>query len=103
MLVMQVRVRQQEIGVLQALGWRPHMIRNIFLQEGYVLAILGILPGIGIALGVLLAQKQYLPPLTIASIIGTVLVLMSSGVLIGILPALRVIQHLSLMHILRTE
>ncbi len=103
MLIMQVRERQQEIGVLQALGWRPQMIRNMFLQEGYVVAIMGILPGIGIALGVLLAQKQYLPPLTVAGIIGTVLVLMSSGVLIGILPALRVIERLSLIHILRTE
>ena len=103
MLIMQVSERQQEIGVLQALGWRPKMIRNMFLQEGYVLAIMGILPGIGIALGVLLAQKQYLPPLAVVGIIGTVLVLMSSGVLIGILPALRVIERLSLVHILRTE
>ncbi|GCE10600.1 FtsX-like permease family protein [Tengunoibacter tsumagoiensis] len=103
LLIMQVRERQQEIGVLQALGWRPGMIRGMFLQEGLLLALLGIVPGIGAALWIVLAQKQYLPPLTVAEVAATVLLLLLAGVLVGILPALRVINRLSVLQVLRAE
>jgi len=37
--------RLREVGLLRALGFAPHQVRNLFLQEGLVLAVLGSLVG----------------------------------------------------------
>src|SRR5215470_4482181 len=38
LLLLQVRERQQEIGLLRAVGWRPGVVRWLFMQEGLILA-----------------------------------------------------------------
>src|SRR5262249_35134708 len=46
-----VEQRTREIGILRALGFPPHTIRNLFLLEGAVITVFGAAAGIGAALG----------------------------------------------------
>ena len=41
-----VEQRIREVGLLKALGFTPQQIRNLFLQEGVLLAVLGSLAGV---------------------------------------------------------
>jgi putative ABC transport system permease protein len=42
-----VEQRLREVGLLKALGFAPHQIRRLFLQEGLLLATVGSLLGVG--------------------------------------------------------
>ncbi len=53
LLLLQVRERQKEIGLLQAVGWRAKIVQRLFVQEGLMLAVVGAVPGVLVALGVL--------------------------------------------------
>ncbi|PZW19494.1 FtsX-like permease family protein [Thermosporothrix hazakensis] len=103
LLVMQVQQRRKEIGVLRALGWYERLIQRQFLTEGCLLALTGVVPGVLVATGVLLVQRQMPPLLVFASLLGVVFALLLLGVLLGILPALRAIRRLSLLNVLRAE
>ena len=46
-----VEQRLREVGLLKALGFAPQQIRNLFLQEGVLLAVLGSLVGVCGAVG----------------------------------------------------
>ncbi len=56
LLLLQVRERQQEIGLLLAVGWRPEWIQRLFVQEGLMLAMSGAIPGVLVALGIVYMQ-----------------------------------------------
>jgi len=45
LLLLQVQERQREIGLLRAVGWRPGIVRRLFVQEGVTLALLVAVPG----------------------------------------------------------
>ena len=102
LLLLRVRERQREIGLLEALGWRPGLVRRMFVQEGMTLALVGALPGVLIAVWVLTLQHaaQPISPLLIA--VGTVIFMLLVSALAA-LPALRAIHRIQIHDILRAE
>ncbi|MDQ6660831.1 MAG: ABC transporter permease, partial [Chloroflexota bacterium] len=103
LLLLQVRERQKEIGLLQAIGWRSSIVQRLFVQEGLTLAVAGAVPGVLVALGVLTAQhaaQGSIPASLIA--LGTVLVLLCVTALATI-PAIRAINRLPMTDVLRAE
>ncbi len=103
LLVLEVRERQGEIAVLQAVGWRLHLVQGVFLRESVLLAVMGTIPGVGLALLILRLQQQ-LPALGSALLVGAgtigFLVLVA---LLATIPALRLISRLRLPEMLRRE
>ncbi len=97
LLLLQVRERQQEMGLLRAVGWRPVFVQRMFIQEGLLLAFCGAVPG------VLVAQhtaQGAVPPLLIA--LGSLLGMLVIGTL-ATLPALRMVEHMQVVEVLRAE
>jgi putative ABC transport system permease protein len=87
-----VSKREQEIGVRVALGAKPSGILSMFLREGILLSVGGILPGVAIAyaagrgMGALLAGVAPSDPLTV--VVGVTLC--AGATILGSLrPALR--------------
>ena len=103
LLLLQVRERQREIGLLQAIGWRPSMVQRMFVQEGLTLALVGTIPGVLVALSILLARHatQTIVPLPVVGL-GAVLLMVLVATL-ATLPALRATHRMQLMDVLRTE
>lgn len=103
LFLVQVRERQGEIGLLQAVGWRTKVVQGLFIQEGLAVAVAGTLPGVGIAFGILLIQHQLpetVPALLVASgVIGLLLIVST----LATIPTIRAISRLRLMDILRME
>ena len=56
-LWMIVLEKKKDIALLKAMGTEDHMIRNIFLWEGALLCILGMVSGFVLALLIFIAQK----------------------------------------------
>jgi ABC-type lipoprotein release transport system permease subunit len=52
MLLMAVYERTREIGILGALGMKPHQIRWLFLLEGAMIGLVGVLMGVALGLAV---------------------------------------------------
>jgi putative ABC transport system permease protein len=103
LLLLQVRERQREIGLLEALGWRTGLVQRLFVQEGITLALIGALPGVLVAAWVLTLQhadQQLISPLLIAS--GAVIFMLLVAAL-ATLPALRAINRMQVHAILRAE
>lgn len=97
-MVMTVRERTREIGVLKALGFSGRRILRMVLSESILLALLGGLPGLGAAFFLISSMREnpvpLLPKLTLApeiamSGIGLMLLL---GVITGLLPALNAMR-----------
>lgn len=92
-MLVTVTQRTAEIGLLKALGTPEKQIRNLFLAEALMLSFLGALSGM--VLGLLLAEllhKLY-PVIPIAaplwSILAAVGIAMGTGLLFGVMPAIR--------------
>ncbi len=103
LLLMQVRERQQEIGLLRAIGWRPVFVQRMFIQEGLLLALCGALPGVLVALLILIAQRTAqgaIPPPLIA--LGSLLGMLVIGAL-ATLPAIRMAERMQVAEVLRAE
>lgn len=103
LLLLQVRERHQEIGLLQAVGWRPWAIQRLFVQEGLILAITGVVPGVLISMLVLSAQHTVQDIVPIPLIAGGVLVLMVLVSALAILPAMRAVSRVEVVELLRAE
>ena len=103
LLLLQVRERQQEIGLLRAVGWRPVFVQRMFILEGLSLAFCGALPGVLVALLILTAQH------TVQGAIPSPLIALSSllaMLLIGAfatLPAIRMAERMQVAEVLRAE
>jgi putative ABC transport system permease protein len=103
LLLLQVRERQREIGLLQAVGWRPVWIQRLFVQEGVTLAILGTIPGVLVAQWILNKQhaiQSILPTPVVA--LGAVLLMVLVAACAAI-PALRKLSRMQVADVLRTE
>jgi len=103
LLLLQVRERQREIGLLQAIGWRAGLVQRMFVQEGIVVALLGSLPGVLVAAWILTLQhtgQKVVAPLFI--IVGAV-VFMALVAALATIPALRAINRMQVNDILRAE
>jgi putative ABC transport system permease protein len=93
-MVMTVRERTREIGVLKTLGFSGGRILRLVLGESILLALLGGLPGLGIAFVLIANMKDslmsFVPTLSLApdiaaAAVGLMVVL---GILTGLVPAL---------------
>lgn len=103
LLLLQVRERRKEISLLQAVGWRVSLVQRLFVQEGLLLAALGTLPGVLIALSVLAIQHQGQgigPALLIG--LGTVTLMLTAAGLATI-PAIQATNRGKLADVLRGE
>ncbi|MCS7167088.1 MAG: ABC transporter permease [Gemmatales bacterium] len=89
-MLVSVTERTREIGIRMAVGARPKDIRNQFLIEAVVLALLGglvgVLVGIGLAvlLGLLLNWPVYISPIAVTLAFG---VSVAVGIFFGYYPA----------------
>lgn len=103
LLLLQVRERQREIGLLHAVGWRPGVVQRLFVEEGVLLALGGSIPGVLVALGVLLVQHQA-SGTTPALLIGSgAFGLMVAVAALAALPAIQALKRIPLGDILRAE
>ena len=103
LLLLQVQERQQEIGVLQAVGWRAGMVQRLFVREGVSLALLSTLPGVLVAQGILSLQHTAQEGLLALLVnLGAVFLLMLIAGLAAV-PALRAISRIPVADVLRAE
>ena len=101
LLLLQVRERQREIGLLQAVGWQAGAVYRLFVEEGLLLALAGTIPGVLAAAGMLLAQHQATGAVPFVGL-GTLGFLLVVAALAA-LPALQALGRLSLSDVLRAE
>lgn len=103
LLLLQVRERRQEIGLLQAVGWRPVLLRRMFVQEGLTLTLIGTVPGVLAALMILATQHSTQSTLPVGlEALGVVLLLAAVSAL-ATLPALRAMSRVQVTDVLRAE
>lgn len=103
LLLLQLRERQREIGLLQAIGWRAGLVQRMFVQEGITVALLGSVPGVLVAGWILTLQhtgQRVVPPLFV--ILGAV-AFMALVAALAAIPALRAINRMQVNDILRAE
>lgn len=103
LLLLQVRTRRKEIGLLQAVGWRPGVVQRLFVQEGLTLALTGAIAGAMVALIVLEARHtaQEVIPVPMVALGSILLMLVISA--LATIPAVQAVQRTQLMDILRAE
>jgi hypothetical protein len=101
LLLLQVRDRTAEIGVLHAVGWRPRLVHGLFVREAIGLSLLGTVPGALVG-SAFLATQHILPQPGVEALIvvGAVVVLtLEAG--LAALPALRAVSRLPVVEVLR--
>lgn len=103
LLLLQVRERQQEIGLLQAIGWRPGPVQRLFVQEGLTLALVSTLPGVLVAQWILSMQRtvQHILPAPLLAL--SVILLMTLVAGLASIPALRALNRMQVVDVLRAE
>ena len=103
LLLLQVRERWREIGLLRSIGWRAGLVHRMFVLEGITIALIGTLPGVLVAawiLGLQHTSQKFVSPLVIA--LGVV-ILMALVAALATIPALRTIKRMQVDDILRAE
>ncbi len=103
LLLLQVRERNKEIGLLRAVGWRTGVVQRLFMQEGLTLALLGAIPGVLVALAVLAVrqQAQQVVPTPLLGL-GTVVLLVVVA-MVAAVPAVRAANRVQVVEVLRAE
>ncbi len=101
LLLQQVRERQQEIGLLQAVGWRPWTIKRLFVQEGLFLATIGTVSGVLVSLWVLSVQHTTQNIMSVPLIVCGVIVLLGMVSVLAILPAMLAVSRMTVVDLLR--
>ena len=92
LIAQSVRYRRREIGVRVALGAAPPLVMRLFLREGAILIVSGLVLGVGIALPVTrLMQKLVFDVSTTDpwTYLGVATLLLAVGVLTSAIPAWR--------------
>ncbi len=103
LLLLQVRERQREIGLLLAVGWRPWQVQRLFVQEGVLLALVGALPGVLAGWGVLMVQRSVQNIVPMPLLPGAVVLLLMGVAAGAAVPALRAMGRMQVMEVLRAE
>jgi len=103
LLLLHVRERQQEIGLLQAVGWRPGWIQRLFVQEGLTLAMIGTIPGVLLAQWILNRQHatQSIFPTPVVALGAVLLMVLVAAC--ATIPALRALSRMQVADVLRSE
>ncbi len=103
LLLLHVRERQREIGLLQAVGWRPAWIQRLFVQEGVILALLGTIPGVLVAQWILHTQHaiQSLVPAPVVDLGAAFLMVLVAAC--AAIPALRALSRMHVADVLHAE
>jgi putative ABC transport system permease protein len=97
-MALTVRERTREIGVLKTLGFPGPRILRMILGESVLLALLGGLPGLGIAALVIYSLRedlmQFMPSLSVRAdiMLGGVGIMLVLGLVTGLLPALNAMR-----------
>lgn len=95
--------QRRELAVLSALGWRPWIVQRLFVQEGMTLAVIGAVPGVFVALGILLLQHGTSTgiPAPLIGLGALLLLILVAG--LATIPALRAVNRMHLGDVLRAE
>jgi len=103
LLLLQVRERQQEIGLLQAVGWRPGWIQRLFVQEGLTLALIGAIPGVLVAewFSHMQHTTQSILPAPLVALDAVLLMVLVAA--FAAIPALRALNRMQVADVLRAE
>lgn len=103
LLLLYVRERQREIGLLQAVGWRPAWIQRLFVQEGLTLAMIGTIPGVLVAQWILHRQHaiQTILPASVVALVAVLLMMLVAA--FAAIPALRALSRMQVADVLRSE
>ncbi|MBR3904371.1 MAG: FtsX-like permease family protein, partial [Clostridia bacterium] len=91
-LLVSVRERRREIGIMKALGTRPGLICGLFLLEALLYAVVGGIAGVGIGIGIIAVAGNHIGLRTVVragDCLMVVLAAMMVGLAFGVLPACR--------------
>lgn len=92
-MTISVTERTNEIGLLMALGAKPHTILNLFMGESILLSLLGGLLGLCIGIGIAQLLQLTLPGFPVQTpwsfVLAAVLISALIGLLAGVAPAIR--------------
>jgi len=97
-MALSVRERTREIGVLKTLGFSGGRILRLVLGESILLALIGGLPGLGLAVVFILLMRDsltgILPHINVAPriILAGVALMVALGVVTGLIPALNAMR-----------
>jgi putative ABC transport system permease protein len=97
-LIMALRERTREIGVLKTLGFPAGRVLRLVLGESLLLAFLGGLPGLGLAFLVAAVLSEslgnFVPRLTITPeiVVAAIVLMVCFGLATGIIPALNAMR-----------
>jgi len=103
LLLLQLRERRHEIGLLLAVGWHLRHVQQLFVQEGLTLALLGTIPGT-VAAALLLVAQHGIQSLSAVLVVGlSTILLMVLVAVLATIPALRVLTRVQLVDVMRAE
>jgi putative ABC transport system permease protein len=105
-MTISVTERTNEIGLLMALGAKPHTILGLFMGESILLSLLGGLLGLSLGIGIAQLLRFTLPTFPVHTpwiyVIGAVFISALVGLLAGVVPAVRA-SRMSPVDALRAE
>lgn len=103
LLLLHLRERYREIGLLLATGWRTVHVQRLFVQEGLTLALLGTIPGALAAAGLLFSQHgtHGIGALILVGL--CTILLMTLIASLAAIPTLRLITRVQLVEIMQAE